>query len=167
MNLGCGEKKFPTHINVDAYGKPDFTWDLNVTPFPWGDNTFDGITMYHSLEHVEEWWECFTECARMLKVGGYLIIHVPDESSASALTYRDHHHVFSLHSFHGIDETGQGNNSWAETENNSVPLQLTGYLRVPFERYNWMRFVPGLLKFCADHMRNFIWEQQFTFTKTR
>ena len=169
LNLGCGFNPVNTHINVDAFDncKPDVVWDLNVTPYPWPDNTFDGIDMFHVLEHVEEWWPCFCECARILKVGGYFHVRVPDESSMTALTYRDHLHVFSPASFQGIDGQSQPGNAWAVSELDTVPLRLEAYMQVPFSKYNWMRFIPGLLRFCANHLRNFFWEQRFTFIKTR
>ena len=102
LNMGRGINTEPDHINVDAYGRPDVVWDLNVTPFPWATNSVDGIQARHVFEHLENWWEAFVDCARILKPGGYLRIHVPDESSTTALTYRDHLRVFSLASFHGI-----------------------------------------------------------------
>lgn len=168
LNLGCGFNKFSTHINVDAFPncEPDVVWDLSKTPYPWPDNTFDGIDIFHVLEHVENWWGCFTECARILKPGGYLQVRVPDESSKSALTYRDHLHVFSQHSFHGIQGFAQGSNAWAETVKESIPLKMQSYVQVPFEQYHWMaKWAPWLLRFCADHLRNFIWEQRFIFVK--
>jgi len=151
---------------VDAYGKPDFFWDLNVFPYPWEDNSVDGVEMWHVLEHLEDWWTTFTECARILKPGGYFHIRVPDESSKTALTYRDHLHVFSPASFHGTVGTTSGTNAWAVTEENSVPLKLESWTRVPFREYAWMaKWCPGVLAFCADHLRNFIHEQRFTFIK--
>lgn len=166
LNLGCGTNKLDGHINVDAYGEPDVWWDLNLTPYPWPDNSVDGIEMWHVLEHLENWWESFTEMARILKPGGYLHIRVPDESSTSALTYRDHHHVFSLHSFHGTQEAWHGTNSWAIEQAFKVPLKLETYNQVPFVQYQWMaRWCPWLLRFCATHLRNFIWEQRFVFRK--
>lgn len=166
LNLGCGSNKLAGCLNVDAYGDPDFFWDLNSFPYPWDDNSVDGIEMWHVLEHIPNWWEAFKECARILKPGGYLHIRVPDESSATALTYRDHHHVFSPRSFHGISGARHGTNAWAETENDSVPLRLEGYNQVPYQQYEWMvKWCPRVLKFCADHLRNFIWEQRFRFVK--
>ena len=140
LNLGCGFNKFRTHINVDGYDicKPDVLWDLNSVPYPWGDNTFDGIDAFHSLEHVENWWGMFTECARMLKPGGYLQIRVPDESSSEALTHRDHLHVFDLYSFYGIIGMGRGNNAWAVDGYNSVPLKIVSHNKVPHTQYQWM-----------------------------
>jgi ubiquinone/menaquinone biosynthesis C-methylase UbiE len=155
-------------INVDAFASchPDVVHDLNVTPYPWADNSVDGIQMRHVLEHLPNWWEAFCECARILKPGGYLRIHVPDESSETALTYRDHVRVFSNASFHGIRGRPSGTNAWATTVEGSIPLVQEFYAQVPYKQYEWMvRWCPWLLRFCANHLRNFIWEQQFVFRK--
>jgi SAM-dependent methyltransferase len=166
LNLGAGFNPLPDHVSVDNWGNPDVKWDLNVTPYPWDDNSVDGIEMWHTLEHLPNWWEAFKECARILKPGGYLNIRVPDESSRTALTYRDHVAVFGLASFHGTIESDHGTNAWAETESGSVPLKLVNYYQVPYREYDWMRrWCPWLLKFCANHLRNFIHEQRFYFRK--
>ena len=93
LDLGCGEGKNPGWTRVDLYGEPDVRWNLQEFPFPWDDNSVDEIMMHHVLEHLPNWWDAFTECARILKPGGLFHVHVPDESSTSALTYRDHYHV--------------------------------------------------------------------------
>ena len=170
LNLGCGFKKMVGMVNVDAFDicQPDVVHDLNAFPYPWESNSVDGIAMHHTLEHLEDYWAVITECARILKVGGWLEVRVPDESSATAATYRDHLHVFSLASFHGIMErTGWGTNAWAAMENETVPLYMEKYNQVPFDQYNWMTRTGfrWLLVFCAKHMRNFIWEQRFLFRK--
>ena len=170
MNLGCGFKKKIGFINVDAFDicEPDVVHDLNVFPYPWEDNSIDHIEMFHTLEHLDDWWGSLGECARILKVGGRLDIRVPDESSSSAGTYRDHNHIFSRHSFHGMFERrGWAANAWAATEDETVPLAMVDYRQVPFKQYNWMTYFPfgWLLVFCAKHLRNFIWEQHFYFKK--
>lgn len=168
LNLGCGTyKREAPWVNVDAFREcnPDVVWNLNETPFPWETNSVDAILMTHVLEHIENWWECFTECARILKPGGTLQINVPDESSSTALTYRDHLNVFNLASFHGIVGRTSGTNAWAKSVEGTVPLMLENYYQVPFKKYEWMVRFPRLLKFCAEHLRNFIWEQQFHFRK--
>ncbi len=168
LNLGCGSKKFVGQewVNVDAYGDPDFFCDLNKFPYPWADNSIDHIYMSHVLEHIPDWWSAFTECARILKPGGTLEIRVPDESSATALTYRDHHHVFSQCSFHGTQGAAHGTSAWAKENQNTVPLIPVSYAQVPYAKHQWMiRWAPWLLRFCANHMRNFIHEQVFVFQK--
>lgn len=168
LNLGCGFKKFEDHINVDKYEicQPDVLQDLDVFPYMWEDNSIDGIEMHHVLEHIPNWWQCFCECARILKPGGYLNIRVPDESSSSAGTWRDHFHIFTPESFHGIQEVGHGTSAWGKLEQDKIPLKLIRHDVVPFPRFQWMaKFCPGLLKFCAKHLRNFIHEQRFSFIK--
>ena len=170
LNLGCGFKQKKGFINVDVFEicKPDITHDLNMFPYPWDDNSVNGIEMWHTLEHLDDWWSVLLECVRILKVGGTLDIRVPDESSSSALTYRDHNHVFSQLSFHGIQyRSGCGTNAWAAIENDRVPLIIERYNQVPFPKYNWMTRwgFRWILVFCSNHLRNFIWEQQFHFRK--
>jgi SAM-dependent methyltransferase len=170
LNLGCGFSKRAGWINVDKYDNcdPEFVHGLDVFPYPWSDDSVDGIVMMHILEHLDNWWGCIEECARILKPGAKLEIHVPDESSRTALTYRDHNHVFSAVSFHGIQERdGWGTNAWAHKENELVPLKMISFLQVPHGEYMWMLRWPfkRVLAFCANHLRNFIWEQIFIFKK--
>ena len=168
--MGCGSFKMvgPEWVNVDAYDicKPEVVWDLNKIPYPWADESVDGIQMLHVLEHLEDWWAVFVECSRILKPGGNLRIHVPDESSSTALTYRDHLHVFGINSFHGTDGSTHGTSAWALAVRDSVPLVMDSYAKVPHKEYEWMvKWCPWLLTWCARHLRNFIWEQQFVFRK--
>ena len=167
LNLGCGFAKKVGWVNVDGFDvcDPDVVWDLNKFPYPWDDNSADAIEMFHVLEHLEDWWPAFEEMARIVKPGGSVEIRVPDESSTTALTYRDHNHVFSLASFHGIQEANHSTNAWAATVVNSIPLKLEGYYQVPHKKYGWMVRFPRLLRFCADHLRNYIHEQRFIFRK--
>lgn len=172
LNIGCGFEKMDWAINVDAYEicKPDVVHDLNDIPWPFKDGSMEVIFAHHVMEHLKDWWAAFSECARILKPGGYLEVRVPDASSDSALCYRDHFHVFSMLSFHGIEDSQyrNGSNAWAATVEGVVPMKLIAYHQVPFPKYNWMRIfgLKWLLRFCADHLRNFIWEQRFTFQKT-
>lgn len=167
LNIGCGTDKIKDMVNVDAYGDPDVRWDLNKTPWPWADNSVDGVLAKHVFEHLDNWWGAFQECARILKPGAQLEIRVPDESSSSALTFRDHVRVFGIDSFYGVKDYRHGTNAWAIEQNDSVPLKVIGFYKTPFPRYYWMNRWPfkRLLTFCADHMRNFIHEQTFIFIK--
>lgn len=173
VNLGCGFKKMIGALNVDAFDccEPDIVQDLNKTPWEWAkDNEFDMIIAHHIFEHLTDWWLAFEECGRILKPGGILEIKLPDESSSSAMTYRDHFHVFTPWSFHGAlnnqaEAFRHGTNAWAHTVSGKIPLKMNRWDRSPFKKYNWMLRFPRLLNFCADHLRNFIWEQTFIFEK--
>ncbi|MCP4148114.1 MAG: hypothetical protein GY757_10235, partial [bacterium] len=52
LNLGCGKRHFPRFVNVDKYGEPELRHDLEVTPWPWEDNSVSKILMLHVLEHI-------------------------------------------------------------------------------------------------------------------
>lgn len=166
LNLGCGERKLTGYVNIDAYGTPDVLQDLNEGLPTFGDSSVDGIVAYHVFEHVADWWRLFTDCERVLKVGGTLDIHVPHASSDSALTYRDHLHVFARNSFDScIDGPRHTTNAWFHNETR-VKLRMVRYNEVPFKQFNWMvRWAPWLLAFASAHLRNFVWESQFHFVK--
>lgn len=169
LNLGCGFDKMVGAVNVDAFPicKPDIVWNLNDTPWTWAaDNSFSLVHAHHVMEHLErdKWWNAFKEIGRILMPDGLLDMRVPDSSSKTAISYRDHNTLFSLVSFHGVRGTTGHTNAWA-AEEEQVPLALVRYIQTPFIQYNWMRHFPWLLRFCADHMVNFIWEQRFIFQK--
>ena len=168
LNVGCGLNMLPGAVNIDLYGEPDIRWDLNVTPWPFEDNSFHHIQAFHILEHLTNWWGAFEECARVLAPYGTLELRMPHESSTTAQCYRDHLNVFSLASFHGIENFGYGNNAWAKEFTNTVPLAFIDSKLVPFKKYQWMiRFCPQVLNFCAAHFRNFIWEQRYYFKSSK
>jgi SAM-dependent methyltransferase len=175
LNLGCGHKKFIGGVNVDKEPScnPDVLLDMNERNWPLNDESFDIIYAFHIFEHLIDWWPAFMECARILKVGGQLQIRTPDSSSDSALSYRDHHHVFDYRSFHGVQtQTGipfrSGTNAWAHQIEGTIPLKMVSCVAIPFRRYAWMtKWCPWLIQFMGNHMRNFIWEQVFVFEKIK
>ncbi len=170
LNLGCGFRPRPGFVNVDKYDNcdPDVVHDLNVFPYPWEDESVDGIIMWHVLEHLDDWWAVFLECVRILRPGAVMQIRVPDATTDAAITYRDHYHIFDIHSFHGIrGRSGSGTNAGAELISESVPIEMVSYERVPYTHYRWMTHWPFqfILRFCASHLRNFFFEQRFLFVR--
>lgn len=65
--------------------------DVNSGPLPFDDDSFDGILASHCVEH----WDCqeaariMTECRRVLKTGGILLVSVPDASYFRQVHDRD------------------------------------------------------------------------------
>jgi 2-polyprenyl-3-methyl-5-hydroxy-6-metoxy-1,4-benzoquinol methylase len=52
--------------------------DLEVTPYPFEDGTFDVVTAFDTLEHIFLVRECLKELRRLLRDGGKLIASVPN-----------------------------------------------------------------------------------------
>lgn len=95
--LGCGNNRAKkiymdektsewtnlTTIDMDPNCGADVTHDLNVTPWPFEDDTFDEIHAYEVLEHLGRqgdfvsFFAHFSEIYRILKPGGLLIGTTP------------------------------------------------------------------------------------------
>lgn len=65
------------------YGIHVFLGDLKDLPLP--DNYFDVATLWHSLEHMRDPTLVLSQVARKLKVGGRLVVSVPNFNSLQAV----------------------------------------------------------------------------------
>lgn len=95
LNLGSGRRSIGTDwINVDKYPHPNVNkiCDLNITPYPFDDESVDSIYMFHVLEHLERPFEVMIECHRILKHGGIMEITVPhrDSLNSSDIAHRSY-----------------------------------------------------------------------------
>lgn len=81
LNLGAGNRLINGAVNHDlTKHRPeiDITHDLNITPWPWSDNSFEHIEFISVAEHLKlTLIESLNECWRILKPGGILIIKYP------------------------------------------------------------------------------------------
>lgn len=83
FNMGCGLRKEPGFVNVDAspLGEPDEVWDLEVTPWPWPSDCAEEVRFVHSLEHMGGDPKVFVaimqELYRICRDGARVAITVP------------------------------------------------------------------------------------------
>lgn len=79
LNLGAGPRLMTNAINVDRVKLPgvDEVWDLDVTPWPWADNSAEAIHARDLFEHVADAVAFMTECHRILIEGCTLWIRTP------------------------------------------------------------------------------------------
>lgn len=172
LNIGCGGSVYPAPnvVNTDLYpGKGvNVVWDLSKTPLPFKDNEFDYIIANHILEHVPNWFECFTDLCRIVKVGGYIEVWVPPISSDGAFSYRDHINYINLESFSGTKGLLRpGTNSHAANTDVSVTSQveMIQLARRPALKW-WIWFAPDcVLNWMALHLRNVVSEEGYFFVK--
>ncbi len=71
--------------------------NVNEYPWPFADQDFDSIYSSHTLEHVRSPMDFLTECNRILKPGGHLVIAVPHETWLGRVTA---YHAYFAHPYH-------------------------------------------------------------------
>src|SRR3990172_251720 len=93
LNLGCANNHEPGFINLDANAdtKPDVVHDLEVTPLPFPDASFDCVFGSHVFEHIVRFMALVEDLHRILRPGGFLIGITPYGSSDNA--WDNPHHV--------------------------------------------------------------------------
>jgi len=104
LNIAAGEKRYDDEgiWNVDLIEGEgiDQVVDLNNHPWPWDDNSIDGIHASHILEHFLDHETFLRECHRILKPGGFLRIVVPHCTSMSSVGCLGHYRTFSADTLH-------------------------------------------------------------------
>lgn len=101
LNLGCGTKIIPGHVNIDIVQLPgvDIVYDLNSFPYPFKENTFQEIYADNVIEHLTDFCKVMEELHRILLPRGKLIIKVPHFSSHDAWAHPQHTRPFTIETF--------------------------------------------------------------------
>ena len=103
LNLGAGNhiwKGATNHDRLRHRKEIDVTHDLNVLPWPWGDNSFDLIAASSVFEHLDlDLVQTLNECHRILRTGGRLRVKVPFWQHDNAYADPTHRWRYSLRSF--------------------------------------------------------------------
>ena len=170
LNLGCGPDKRDGWINIDKsnYYRPDVFWDLDNYPWPFDTSSVDMIYASHIFEHLKSWWKAFLECDRILKPKGKLEIRVPDFTGSDTLTPRGHKSSFSTISFsgvNGVENLWRKNYPDFEFPDAETHMRLEKYARIPHTKYLRWWLPKCVLKWCMNHLNNFVIEQRFYFVK--
>lgn len=100
INLGCGRKLLPDHINVDKYpiNKDVVYGDLNGR-LPFENHSANEILLDNVIEHVDSIVQTMSEIHRILKANGKVRIITPHYSSAASWRDPTHLHHLSFFSF--------------------------------------------------------------------
>lgn len=80
LYIGCGDKRYPGYIGVDAVKRKgaDIVSPADSIPLP--DNSAEEVLAVHLVEHVHFWEtpKLFVEWFRVLKPGGHVVVELPD-----------------------------------------------------------------------------------------
>lgn len=71
--------KYQRYLKKDVF---DFR-KLDATALDFGDNTFDAIVSFETIEHIKDYNKVITEFKRVLKSGGILLLSTPNISISS------------------------------------------------------------------------------------
>lgn len=107
--LGCGPqwpRRYGSHREtyvdrIKFSDDIDVAHDLDVTPWPFADNSYDEVVAVHLVEHLRALVPFMDECWRVLRPGGHLYIVTPEAGSDWDLTHADPTHVrcYRRHTF--------------------------------------------------------------------
>ena len=144
LNLGCGEdiKKECVNVDVTGYKGVDEVVDLSVFPWPWADESIDGIHASHIIEHFPDQKQFILECLRILKKGGFLRLKVPHSSNISAVGCMGHYRTYSYDTLN--DYLARDFYMFGKARFKTVEQKLTWWYSsydVQGELKHWMQYV--------------------------
>jgi hypothetical protein len=135
LNLGCGSRKLPGHLNVDkAPGcEPDQIVDLESFPWPFADSSAEHVVLHHTLEHLgadtQTYLDVIRELYRVCAPGATVDIRVPHPRHDDFLS--DPTHVRAVTPQGLLLFSKAQNRKWQQEGRPNTPLGL--YLDVDFE----------------------------------
>ena len=157
LDVGCGINKFPGAIGIDRNPDchPDVLCDLDHTPYPFADSSFDQLRAVHVIEHLSDVIRSMEEFHRLVRPGGGVRIETPhytDFSSFCDPTHRWHLNTFSFRYF-GQDHAGFGYYSRCKFREISMRVKLLAFWR-------WLGF-----EFLVNHFPRYrrFWEHYLCY----
>lgn len=107
--------------DIRPFERIDVVHDLNITPWPFDDNSMMHVSAVHVVEHLRSLLDFMNEAWRVLAPGGSLYIETPLAGADIDLEYADPTHVrcYRLHTFanyftmEGIEQFGYTDKAWA------------------------------------------------------
>lgn len=92
LDVGCGTTKFKGALGVDCIQLPgvDVVANLNMTPWPFEDNSFDRVIFKHSISHFDDIVKTMEELHRICRPGATVDIIAPHFSSDNFFTDPTH-----------------------------------------------------------------------------
>ncbi|MBM3798284.1 MAG: methyltransferase domain-containing protein [Acidobacteria bacterium] len=126
LDVGCGIKKFPGSIGIDNNPRAaaDVLVDLDHTPYPFGDSTFDQIRLIHVIEHVASVIKTMDELARLTRPGGRIILATPHYTDFSSFCDPTHHWHLNTYSFRYFGEDNAGFGYYSPTQLREISCRV-------------------------------------------
>jgi len=108
LNLGCGTDYRQGYINVDkGICKSDAKHDIEISPYPFEDNSINEVLLQHVLEHIDpnNFYTMMKEIYRVCINGAKIHIESPMAGSNNYYTDPTHKMPVTDRTFDYFDET--------------------------------------------------------------
>lgn len=154
LDVGCGNKKVPNAIGVDACLLPgvDVVHNLDLFPYPFAEDSVDEIHINHVLEHVPNVIATMEELWRISRPGAKLHIRVPHFTGILAWKDPTHRRSFTSESFGYFGENDYSFYTHARFQLMSVRLQYSTQLKTS----RWIaRFLAQPIQWLLDRHPTF------------
>jgi SAM-dependent methyltransferase len=139
LNIGCGQDIKEDYVNMDFVkgGGVDVVHNLDKTPWPFKENTFEEVYASHVLEHIGDLTKIMKEIRRVSKNGAKIVIRVPHFSCG--VGYRDPTHK-RLFSYFTMEYFANPKNYYERPESNWFVIKKR---KLNFTRlsYTWMNLI--------------------------
>lgn len=149
LNLGCGADVRPGFLNVDSTPGPgvDASFDFDAFPWPLPDAHYEEILASHILEHVEDPFGFLTECARVLRPAGRLVVYIPYWKNPVA-TWGNFDHKRAIHpaAFRAFGPTYAGSTDLVQQRHAGLFSSIDWRMGDRTHRWGQSRFAPGFLR---------------------
>jgi SAM-dependent methyltransferase len=106
LDVGCGSAKYPGAVGLDISPdtNADVVHDLDVFPYPLGDDAFDQVLMQDVIEHVRDPIRVVEELVRVCRPGARIQLRTPHFSSMLAYSDPTHLHHFGVEAIRSLAE---------------------------------------------------------------
>ena len=107
LEVGCGDNKREGYLGMDMVKLDgvDVVHDMNISPWPFDDNTFNEIIFDDVLEHSKNFLGILSEVYRVSAPNATIKISLPHYSSDNMYSDPTHTIFFSSRSFNYFDKS--------------------------------------------------------------
>ncbi len=154
LELGSGLKPYPgkegeevCHLDKSPFPDVEVVWDLEKTPYPFPDSSFDKVIAIHCLEHISDTGKVMNEIWRIGKSGAQVHIRVPYYSSYLAFKDPTHHRFFTEETFNYYSGI--------------FSLNKVGFIYFHPHLFGFLeKYLPRFLKLLRNHLLNIVKEME-------
>lgn len=164
LDIGCGRGLFLDIMAKDGWAVTGYEFDQKSASYAvnnyglevysgalknkFEDESFDVVNINHVLEHLEDPDETLSECHRVLRKGGLLVVAVPNIDSLQAKFGKSNWFQLDLpcHLFHFSTQS-----LVSLIEKNYFHVQLVRHFKFEYNPYGWLQTILNISGIPENH----------------